>query len=514
MERFVSLLEENQLPDGLYDFSNLDSPPDTAFVEETLCKAQWLLIQDGNPGTARLRDRLKALILKAAGGIAVGGIHTPNHRWEVCSALADANELYADPRYVHRIDDWLGEGIDLDADGQYAERSPNYAAAVVNPALLNLALLQHRPELLEFVRKNLEMTLFQTEPNGEVETVASRRQDEYPSLRKYIWEYYIPYRYLALLDGNPRFAGMARWIETHEMDRLTSDATNMNSAMVYFQQIPDLRRNLPPGEPLPTHYTKVFPLTQMVRIRREGVMATVFGGADRHTIDAYGSGLSTNPTFFKMRKGEAILDSIRLTPGFFATGFFYSEGLTTDPDGYRLRETRSASYHLPLPAQFRRADGQYALSPDGRFFSKLDFADRPRDFKTITMTVVVKEQDGGFAIEFDVAGYPRVPVTIELCFRSGGTLAGVEPLDAAGSKPPGHPGERPDPELQDRFVLKQGMGSYTVGADRIEFGPGTSTQAPGRMESDALAGLPSLSLEGQRVYLTGKTPYHAVLRLK
>ena len=41
--------------------------------------------------------------------------------------------------------EWLAEGIDQDADGQFAERSPAYTAKVVNPALLTLVEELHRP---------------------------------------------------------------------------------------------------------------------------------------------------------------------------------------------------------------------------------------------------------------------------------------------------------------------------------------------------------------------------------
>ena len=62
-------MQENQLPDGLYDSGNLDSPPDSAFILETLCQAQRQLVDDASPATLALRERLRAVILNTAEGV-------------------------------------------------------------------------------------------------------------------------------------------------------------------------------------------------------------------------------------------------------------------------------------------------------------------------------------------------------------------------------------------------------------------------------------------------------------
>jgi hypothetical protein len=69
---------------------------------------------------------------------------------------------------------------------------------------LTIAWLLDRPELISHVRRNVEATLYLLDPNGEVETVHSRRQDQ-THIRD-IWPYLLQYRELALLDGNGQFA--------------------------------------------------------------------------------------------------------------------------------------------------------------------------------------------------------------------------------------------------------------------------------------------------------------------
>jgi hypothetical protein len=68
----------------------------------------------------------------------------------------------------------------------------------------------------------------------------------------------------------------------------------------------------------------------------------------------------------------------------------------------------------------------------------------------------------------------------------------------------------------DDFLLREGYGSYTVGNDKIEFGPGSFARAPGRMEGESpyTSVNGSLRAEGVRVYITGITPFSYKLILK
>jgi hypothetical protein len=262
---------------------------------------------------------------------------------------------------------------------------------------------------------------------------------------------------------------------------------------------------------VPTNYETFFRGSQLVRIRRGSTTASIFGGTDWHnarqdsaghetTIREIASGLSTNPTFFKFRKGAAIRDSVRMSPSFFSTGHFRSNGVQPHQGGWLLSDTVRVPYHLPLPKRYRRANGDYALASEGRFYSKMDFPHRPKQYLVLDTNITVKEiRQGAFELRFEVDG-PTTSLTIELCFRSGGALAGVVPASGAGN-----------------FQLVEGDGTYTVGEDVINFGPGNGSGVlqPVRMDAGEkytyLSG--SLVPNGQRVYITGRVPFQYTLRL-
>ncbi|NUR94310.1 MAG: hypothetical protein HOV67_03520 [Kribbellaceae bacterium] len=485
----VEQLAVRQHDDGLYDVGNLHSPPDSAFAIQDVCLLYALLDADGGPETAGLRTTLAAVIKKAGPALASGGVHTPNHRWEVSAALARANHLFPDRRYVARIEDWLDEGIDATPDGIYSERSSTYAAEVTNPCLLTIAWLRAKPALLDYVRRNLDVTLYLLEPNGEVDTTASRRQDQKGG--REVWWYLTQFRELALHTGDGRFTTVAKSIESRGTGEL-------GDFLAEVLERPSLSATLPTASPAPADFVQHYPSQASVRIRRDDRTATIFGGTDFHDIPVISSGLSTNPTFFKLRAGSAILDSIRLSPQFFSTGHFRSDGLRrTAPNTFKLQQEVKVPYHLPLPKRYRRADGLYALTPEGRFYASMDFDHRPKQYRTLRTEITVVEVANGFDLTFDFAG-DETGYAIELCFRPGGTLTGADPLDANGN-----------------YQLSSGTATYTAGANSITFGPGNG---PTRVPMDPgerytyLGG--NLTPEGTRVYLTGRTPGHQLLQLR
>lgn len=476
-----------QQPDGTLNAGNLESPPDTAFIMEPLCAGVYILQQNKDKRLAPVKKDIKDFILKVGEALRTGGVHTPNHRWEVCAALAWIHTLYPNQAYVDRIDDWLGEGIYIDADGHYPERSMNYSD-VENRAFLTIGQLLNRPALYEPVIKNLTMTYYYMEPNGDLVTVDSRRQDQYDSRR--ITTQYLHYRHLAIQQNNQFFSAITQFIEElPDFEELV-----IKDALYHFITNPSLVDPTPSPITLPTTFEKYFPTSSLARIRRGQTSSTIFGGVDWPLIIA--SGRSVSPNFFSFRKGEAILKHVRMSSRFFSMGHFRSEGLAVKDQVYTLHKKQEAYYFQPLPQSDRNPEGDYALTPssDDRFYSKMDFDKRPvSNVKTLDNTVRIQYVGEEIELDFSVRGQDGVAVTIELCFDSEGRLDGVEKTE----------------EAEQTYFLASGKGTFQKGTDRITFGPGRKEHQitrglDGEKYSVHFGSYPST---GQRVFITGYTPF-------
>lgn len=485
IELLLDFLAAAQTADGTVNVGNLESPPDTAFLMEILCPANVILLKEQNPALDTIISKLKNIIVKAGDALSKGGVHTPNHRWVISAALSQVNALYPDKKYTRRIADWLDEGIYIDTDGHFPERSGTYSM-VETAAFISMAKFLNRPVLLEPVRKNLRMMYYYMEDNGELVSVDSRRQDQYAARSAAI--FYLQYRYLAIRDNDAHFSAVAKKIES----AVLFNKEVLDRSLIYFLENETLQQPLPAPAQLDDNYEKLFTTSHLLRIKRKDTSITLFGGVDWPLIIA--SGRSCSPNFFSYRKGSAILKYMRLSSGFFSMGYFYSGGLKKEGNKYILHKKIEIPYYQPLPKNKRNAKGDYLLSPsiDDRFWNKMDFSNRPvSNVKTMNTTITFSETNGTVELEFDITGLKNVPVTIELCFGDEGTITGITAADKSTA------------------FLENGFATYQYGSNSIRFGPGIKThQITTALEGERYSThFGSLKTSGQYVYLTGITPF-------
>ncbi|SDS51261.1 hypothetical protein [Actinoplanes derwentensis] len=401
-------LESLQGPTGLFDGDNLVSPPDSAFTLNDVCLVIEIL---DNASPVALR--LKQIAERSVEAMLTGGVHTPNHRWELASALAGLHHVTGDKRLLDRIDEWLAEGVDIDADGFYSERSAIYASVVTNPSLITLARLLNRPELLDPVRANLRTLTSLVDDDGEVVTVHSRRQDQRETF--HVHSYVSQLRRFAVTDNDPEFARLASLGVTGELEYTRHLAEALVDPVLF--------------DPLPVATERaggrtVWPTVNLVRQHTGTTTTTVFAGSDTRATGRIASGLSNSATVIQVRNRTARLRALRVAPQFFGLGAFRPPSLEVTGDRLVLSEDRVSGYYQPLPQASRRPDGLYPLTDESRFFARMDFPARPFSALTLTTELQVTLLDDGADVELRITG-PRTRVAVELVFGDG-TLTGVD----------------------------------------------------------------------------------------
>ncbi|OQR63825.1 hypothetical protein B6E66_12210 [Streptomyces maremycinicus] len=475
---------------------NVQSPPDSAFTVNDVCDAHVLAAGSG-PELREVTAALAGIARAAAGPLLTGGAHTPNHRWELCAALARLHRSFPDGRLLDRVGEWLAEGVDIDAEGLYSERSAVYASHVSNPSLLLLADVLGRADLQDAVERHLATTLDLIRPDRTVETVHSRRQDQN---HPFPLAPYLPhYRLLAIRTSRGDFARAA----------LLAAADGIEDCDLLAQTLltPDLCRVLPAPEPETLPRERYLTTARLARHASATAHTVVYGGSDVPGHRRVRSGLACNPTFLRLFAGDAVLDAVRLSRGFFDLGpFRAAEMRRLAAHRYRLTETVTAAYYQPLPKERRRDDGAYRLVDEGRFSAAMAFPDRPRDEISHTTRVDVDLRDDGADLRIDISG-PPVPWALELTFRPGGSFEGAVPIG------------------DGRRCLTTGPATYRVGDDEIRVEAHVEAGEPlaGPDRSDVLRYDPGQdhtvvggtdATTGNRVHLGGLGPHTLTLALR
>jgi hypothetical protein len=448
----ADFLLRSQSPDGNIDLpiTNFNSPPDTAFAVRAVANAALV--------ARRAQERsiysvVEPFLLRATEGLVKGGVHTPNHRWVICAALSQLYELFHDARCLDRIDQWLAEGIDIDPEGQYSERSTAVYNPIVNSSLITMAEKLGRPQLLESVRRNLESMLFLLHPGYEVVTEISTRQDL--NQRGDMGVYWFSLQYMAVHDSDGRFATIARHFAP------------TRASLPELLEYPQLLKPAPLAS-VPDNYRRHFPHNRLLRFRRGPVSATVL--------------LEGRSNFFSVRRGAAVIQAIRFASAFFGKGQFIPA--TSQVEGSRIRLTQrlQAGYYQPLdPPRPVDADSWAQLRP----------LRRQTEVAQLHQSAEIRETARGFSVRIQAMGTKGVPVAIEVNLRPGGHLTSVQPCG----------------EIPDTWLLAHGYATYEAGGDRIRFGPG-------RMEhSYILVRGAEAKFPGPSVYLTGLTPFDHTLEI-
>lgn len=446
-------LHRSQSSEGFIDLliTNFNSPPDTAFVVHNVATAA-AVARIGK--AAEMEAALRPFLLKAGEGLTHGGIHTPNHRWVVSSALAQLNALYPNPAYLKRIEQWLAEGIDIDQDGQFIERSTLTYNVVTDRAFVVLAAKLKRPELLDPVRRNLEAMRYFIHPDGEVVTEVSKRQDQF--VRGTMAPYWFPLTYLAITDQNGEFATLAK------------PAREQAGRLSYMIEYPELNGALPAAKPLPTDYEKVFPVVGLARVRRGMRSASII--------------FQDNSRFFSFRHGDCVINAVRMASPFFGKGQFIPSQGAKQGSSFVLQRTLTAPYYQPLdPPQKVTVENWPALVKQRKQTQICHFEQKA------TLT----ETSKGFALRLQATGTPGVPVSIEINLREGGTLENCRALERKSATGENH----------TMWILEKGDALYRAGDSRMRIGPGHAEHSYVEMRG-AEAKLP-----GPTLYLTGMTPF-------
>lgn len=503
LELAAQFMLRSQHADGSISppWTNLHSPPDTAFVVSGLAQVYELLCAHAAryPRVCKVAEDIRLFLERTVPLLLTGGCHTPNHRWVLCSALGFLYKLTGQPELKERAEAWLAEGIDCTPDGEWTERSNGIYNAVSDIVLIWAAEQLELPGLLVPVRRNLRMMAYLIHPGGEVVTDYSGRQDFGHPFD--LSGYFLAAKWLANRDKNPLFEAIAELAGRS----LRHPGGLPNHALLGLLRYPELLQPAVPLVPLPENYRVVlnggFPRERYLsgmekaghheRIYHSKLHPDFGAPIARHRRGAMSATVMTESnSFFALRHGQVRLLGVQLASA-FAPGYVKLQKLEQihQGQGYRLTATERKGYYAPVAKELLPATAKGPVSP---------WYLLPHHRREVTheqqhhVEVEVHETAEGWRIRVQCTREEPILTQLSFLFGPESEMAG-EAVEQAES---------------GIFFWKQGKVRLTLGEDWIELnGGGMEHQAEGLNNTGVPAGCRAL-------VVNLLTPYDRTIDLK
>jgi hypothetical protein len=456
IEAAADYLLRAQRPSGCIDLleCNYDSAPDTAFVVRLLAVTYEQAFPAGDKAVAeleKLRGKVELFLRRAAEGMMTGGVHTPNHRWVVTSALCLVGKLFPDAKVRPVVDAWLEETIDINAEGFYFERSAAMYDAVCDRAFFEIDRCISFAPAREAALRNLALNLNFLNEDGTIETALSHRQDF--GVRAVPRDLGCCYLRAHWLTGDPRFLAAAVRI-AESPDSLNVDPFQFTATMTAQAQLLHLIFNL--NELLLQEKEEVtLPPRQANADQPPGTIHLPDAGYWRTRRGEFtASVFRSTAHLLAFRSGDAEICSLQISQAYIGQGQFVADTLEPVEDGVILHYKGNRAGWPPV-GYFR---------PIGHAVPREDYYSTQRQREMVNQpgpggkVHVAVEQDG-LRVEFQPdAILTGVGGQIALDFMPGG----IWECDSARIIP--RPGQV--------IFLKAGSGRMIYGGDIIEVGPG------------------------------------------
>ncbi|MBB6638076.1 hypothetical protein [Cohnella thailandensis] len=480
LELAASFMLRQQHADGTISpgWTNLHSPPDTAFVAVGMAQALELLERQQWPPLNGTIANLRLFLERTAPALLTGGCHTPNHRWVMSAALGYLYRLTGRAEFLARAEEWLAEGMDITADGEWTERSNGIYNGVSDIMLLHAADLLGKPELVEPVRRNLRMMAYLVHPDGEVVTDYSGRQDF--GHRHDLSGYLPAAAMLAHRDRDPFFAALAKLAG----EAIDHPGSANNNALLGFLLHPEWREEtIKPGS-LPTEYRVVLNRDFPREAYLEAMKDAGHGGRIYHSrlhpdfgapVARERSGstsltvMAETNSFFALRHGAARL--LGLTVGSsFEPGFVRMNRMEASGDGYRLSGIETKGYYGPVPSGSLPASASGEVSPWYLLPHHLRETTHLQEHRV--EAELIREADG-WTVSLRCPTPEPVVTQVSFLFGLDGSFAGgeLEPLNGAAGEFAGG-GDADAGFVRGTRFWKGGEVRYASGSDWFELSGG------------------------------------------
>lgn len=333
----IKFMQSKQRESGFIDLRdrNYDSPPDTAFALGALYPVAWMAKNiHGIEKGEELYNAIRPFVVKGASSIADhGGFHTPNHRWIIAGAMSGSNDVYPELNCRDAINSYFREGIDINDDGIYSEKSIFYSAHI-NRKLMDAYYFSGEDYIAENIVKNCRCIADFMNDDSSILTSLSIRQDN--------GKHVFPVRFVSCFYFAAKYSGDERLFSA--IDKICEKNPVNDVMLIYlFARNPEWLKDDIKAAEFKQPETKLFADTGIWTLHRDELDVFIMKGIT---------------TQMCIRYGEVFLKAIKIFAPYFNEATYLGRELTETENGVKMtiRPTYGAEQGIHMPGYWKPLD--------------------------------------------------------------------------------------------------------------------------------------------------------------
>ncbi len=472
MHLALQFVLSSQYEDGTIDgyfCGDMRSASNVAFASYSLLRAyRWLSRKQAQ--YKGLLQQIENFLRKGVNALKTRPLFASHHCWVAAAVLVEFDKLFVDYAATLKAENYLHDGIDINNDGVYSEQSPHYSM-LSNAMLLSVGERLNRSVLLEFVRRNLNFSLYTFHASGEIATEFSHHK----AIESGLPSGYGVWKRMSIIDHNGYYAAAGDLTLTTYLRRVHNGLLQpyLNHPNPSFKKEGSSRLFMTSdiGEllaieselnndwitrlPIPRQYEKVYSQSSIARIRSDKMSGTIIG---------------CNNILFALQNGKAIIDGFRIKYLYHGFRDYEPTALVVDRNVYVIQNEVTQWVCHPTPKRREVI---------------------PLELKII---IEIERIDDGFELKFATYGYEQIPLQLEFGLRKQGTLyIGNMEYDLSQT---------------DLVFLDKEPARIVSGEDEIQIDGGRTEHQIYSFDDDW-----TVNLETARLLITPTTPYDGVIRI-
>lgn len=321
---------------NIYFTGEIKTKSKLAYVLNTLMKSYKLLLKHNADDD--LINNLGMLIKKCIEAIKSYSVESSTEKLAIASVLIDFDKLFFDRSAYDKAISYLSERVDINHDGMYGGKSLSNSM-LSNAMLLNIAKKLNRPYMIDFVRRNLNFTLYNFRQDGSFapDYMTNTDIDYTKPLGYSVW------KEMSIIDHNGYYATAGDMLISSFLNSIENGYVNVRSDVPCvnrnFNEISSFFATSDIGEflliedelnndgisrlSLPSSYVKTFVDSNIARFRNGKMNATL---------------MADNENLFSLENGQAVISHFKIKYKYYGYHTFTPKKLEIVSGTYRMRD--------------------------------------------------------------------------------------------------------------------------------------------------------------------------------